>query len=110
MKFETKTLPSGIAIENIASIKYNCKYWWIIKDTNIIHNEGEPAVEYQGGTKYWYQHHKKHRLDGPAIEWANNIKEYCIYNFPYEEEYYWKHPDVLAYQYLKEHPELEGFI
>jgi hypothetical protein len=38
------------------------------------HREDGPAIEYADGDKYWYQNGKRHRLDGPACEWANAYK------------------------------------
>lgn len=108
MKAETKTLPSGIVIENIPNL--HAKYCWFIKDTNIFHNEGEPVFEYKTGDKCWYQHDKLHRLDGPAVEEANGNKFYCINGVTYIEECYWNLFQVKKYIFLKEHPELEAFI
>lgn len=108
MNYETKTLPSGIIIENRPSGNY--KYAWYIKNTWIVHNEGEPAMEYSNRNKSWYQHDKYHRLDGPAYEEANSYKRYYINDVSYEEEEYWNHPDVLAFKYLKKHPELKAFV
>lgn len=109
MKYETKILPSGIVIENRPSSHY--KYGWYIKDTFTTHNEGEPAIEYNNGDKAWYQYNQYHRLDGPAIEYTDGIKSYYIDGgFRLQEKDYWKHPKVKEYLYLKEHPELEGFV
>ncbi len=47
-------------------------------DENQIHRDNGPAVEYEDGSKFWYQNGKNHRLDGPAIEWYDGKKEYCI--------------------------------
>lgn len=107
MKFETKVLPSGITVENRPHRSE--KYCWYIKGTTIIHNEGEPAINIMG-TKQWCQHGKLHRLDGPVIEYANGAKYYCVGNVSYNEKDYWNHPNVLAFKYLKEHPELEAFV
>ena len=30
------------------------------------------------GTKHWYLNGKKHREDGPAIEWADGDKWWCL--------------------------------
>jgi hypothetical protein len=30
----------------------------------------------KGGDKFWYTHDKRHRDDGPAIEWSNGNKEW----------------------------------
>jgi hypothetical protein len=32
------------------------------------HKTDGPAVEYNNGTKIWYLHGKTHREDGPAVE------------------------------------------
>ena len=108
MSHQIKTLPSGIVIENVPH-KYD-KYCWYIKGTFFIHNEGEPAFENKNGDKYWYQHNNEHRLDGPAIEYANGSKSYCVNGVSYEEEDYWNQLKVKEYKYLKEHPELQCFI
>lgn len=51
------------------------------------------------------------RLDGPAFQYKDNSTKRFLINYGYVSEYdYWKHPDVIAYRYLQEHPELEGFI
>lgn len=51
-----------------------------------------------------------HRLDGSSIKYYNHIEQYFINNFLYSKDHYWNHPDVIAYKYLKEHPELEAFV
>ena len=33
---------------------------------------------YDDGTKYWYLNGKKHREDGPAIEWADGTKYWYL--------------------------------
>lgn len=105
---KTKILPSGIVIGNHPS-QYQ-KYCWFIEGIDTLHNEGEPAIEYKDGDKCWYQHDRRHRLDGPAVEYTDGRKSYYIDGICYSEEDYWKHPKVKEYLYLKEHPELESFI
>jgi NAD+ synthetase len=39
-----------------------------------IHRIDGPAVEYANGDKVWYHNHKLHRIDGPAIERINGEK------------------------------------
>jgi len=41
------------------------------------HRLDGPAIEYADGTKYWFQNAKLHRVDGPAIEWASGAKSWC---------------------------------
>jgi hypothetical protein len=35
-------------------------------------------VEYPDGDKYWHKEGFRHRIDGPAIEWADGSKEWWI--------------------------------
>lgn len=51
------------------------------------------------------------RLDGPAFQYKDSLVKKFLINHEYiSEEDYWNHPDVIAYKYLKEHPELDAFI
>lgn len=63
-------------------------------------------VRYKGNEKGF----GAHRLDGPACETLDGIKYYLIQDYFYSEKDYWNHPDVIAYAYVKEHPELEAFV
>jgi len=38
------------------------------------HREDGPAIEWPNGQKFWYLHGKLHREDGPAIEWPDGSK------------------------------------
>ena len=42
------------------------------------HREDGPAVEYANGDKEYYINGERHRVNGPAIEYANGDKEYFI--------------------------------
>ena len=42
------------------------------------HRTDGPAIEYANGTKYWYINGKRHRTDGPAIKYANGDKHWYI--------------------------------
>jgi hypothetical protein len=50
--------------------------WYNDKDKR--HRLDGPAIEYADGYKAWYVNGKLHRLDGPAIECANGTKEWCV--------------------------------
>ena len=39
-----------------------------------LHRLDGPAVEFANGSKYWFQNGKRHRLDGPAVEYVNGDK------------------------------------
>ena len=42
------------------------------------HREDGPALEYANGNKYWYFNGKLHREDGPAIEFTNGTKVWYL--------------------------------
>ena len=42
------------------------------------HREDGPAVEWANGYKAWYLNDNRHRDDGPAIEEANGYKEWYL--------------------------------
>ena len=50
------------------------------------HREDGPAVEYPNGTKEWRLHGKYHREDGPAIERANGSKEWFLHGKLHRED------------------------
>jgi hypothetical protein len=51
------------------------KTWWL---NGKRHREDGPAIEYADGTKYWYINDHPHREDGPTIEAANGNKYWYI--------------------------------
>ena len=53
------------------------------------HREDGPAVEFADGDKSWYLNGDLHREDGPAYEGANGDKKWFLNDVRYtEEEYY----------------------
>jgi len=42
------------------------------------HRTDGPAIEYADGSKFWYVDGKCHRIDGPAIEYADGGKEWWL--------------------------------
>jgi len=60
------------------------KYWYK-PGTDICHRLDGPAVEWANGSKFWCQNGKYHRLDGPAIEYANGNKYWYIEDVNYTE-------------------------
>lgn len=83
---------------------------WYLNNTIILHNEYGPAIHYPDGSVQYYQHGKrhrvdgpaienkygkmwyvggkKHRLDGPAIEWCDGRVEYYVDDIYVEESVY----------------------
>jgi len=41
-----------------------------------LHRLNGPAIEYANGSKEWWQNDRLHRLDGPAIEYIDGLKEW----------------------------------
>ena len=48
------------------------------RQNNKRHRLDGPAREYANGDKLWYKNGERHRLDGPAVELANGDKEWHI--------------------------------
>ena len=42
------------------------------------HRVDGPAIEYADGTKFWYLNGKRHREDGPAVEDADGTKMWWL--------------------------------
>ena len=40
------------------------------------HRLDGPAVEWADGTREWWVEGRRHRLDGPAVEWADGTTEF----------------------------------
>jgi hypothetical protein len=57
--------------------KYGRKSWYL---NGRRHRTDGPAVEYADGSKEWYLNGIHHRTDGPAIEYADGDKYWYIYN------------------------------
>ena len=54
----------------------NATTYWFVNGKK--HREDGPAIEYHNGDKEWYVNGKQHRLDGPAVELANGMAEWYI--------------------------------
>ena len=51
------------------------KEWWL---NGKRHREDGPAVEWDNGNKEWWLNGELHREDGPAFEWANGDKAWYL--------------------------------
>jgi hypothetical protein len=52
-----------------------CEYWF--DDNDFYHRDNEPAIiNYYA--RYYYQHGKVHRLDGPAVIWDTTRQSWYI--------------------------------
>jgi hypothetical protein len=59
----------------ITTIDNQSRTWYL---NGKRHREDGPAVEWANGDKYWYLNGQFHREDGPAIEWANGGKSWYL--------------------------------
>jgi len=56
-------------MSNPITDKSGNKYW--LNSKGKRHREDGPAMEWPDGSKFWYQNGEQHREDGPAVEFAN---------------------------------------
>ena len=55
-----------------------------------LHRTDGPAVEYNDGDKFWCINGKLHREDGPAVEWISGLKYWYLNDIQYTEDQYQK--------------------
>ena len=51
-----------------------------------LHRVDGPAIEWANGSKYWYLNGEFHRIDGPAIEYSNGTKAWYLNGEEYTEK------------------------
>ena len=51
---------------------------WYDFESGELHRLDGPAVEYADGGKFYWINGKRHRLDGPAVEYADGLKRYYV--------------------------------
>ena len=51
------------------------KFWYL---NGKRHREDGPAVEWASGTRHWHLNGELHREDGPAIEYSNGVKSWYL--------------------------------
>jgi hypothetical protein len=49
-----------------------------------LHRIDGPAIEYADGNKLWYQNDQRHRIDGPAVEYPDGDKYWYIRGVRYD--------------------------
>ena len=58
--------------------EYGDKFYHKDRKMTKLHRLDGPAVEFADGSKSWYVDGKSHRLNGPAFEYSDGYKEWCI--------------------------------
>lgn len=54
------------------------KFYYSDREMTISHRENGPAIEWSDGTKEWCLNGQFHREDGPAVEYANGYNEWWL--------------------------------
>lgn len=71
-----KTKTNYMQTYKVTVDEYKTICWYNEKDQ--LHRLDGPAIEYADGTKKWLVEGKLHRLDGPAIEYADGTKSWYV--------------------------------
>jgi hypothetical protein len=71
------------------------------KDDKLHRTDG-PAIEYTDGSKVWCINGEFHREDGPSIEWSHGTKGWYLNDVRYSEENYKIELRNLKLQRIKE--------
>ena len=75
------------------------KHWYL---DGKRHREDGPAIEYSNGTKQWFVDGKRHRIDGPAIEVSNGYKKFYLFGEKIlDEKVYKASSSVLKFIWMK---------
>jgi hypothetical protein len=75
-------------------------YW--CNDKDKYHRLDGPAIEYADGSKSWCVNGKLHRLDGPAVEYASGDKSWYVDGKEMTEKEF--------NEYIKPKPSCEGKV
>jgi len=62
--------------EYTVKVKANGNKRWYQND--MFHRLDGPAIEWADGSKFWFQNGNLHREDGPAVECVNGYKAWYI--------------------------------
>ena len=63
--------------------EYGDKVWHL---NGKRHREDGPAIEWADGTKQWWLNGKRHREEGPAVEYEDGYKEWWLNDKELTEE------------------------
>ena len=70
-------------IEYTVQVDDNSTSWYL---DGVRHRVDGPAVEYANGTKWWLQNGQRHRADGPALEYTDGTKFWYLNGVEVTEE------------------------
>jgi hypothetical protein len=74
------------------------KRWF--NDEDELHRLDGPAIEWADRDRSWFINGKLHRLDGPAIEWEDGYKEWWIDGKKQTRHEFDRHPLVVFHSLL----------
>lgn len=81
-------MKGGEVIEYTVKVFDNGDRYWYLNDKR--HREDGPAIEYSNGSRWWYLNGKLHREDGPAMEFTNGTRRWYLNDEEYTEEEFLK--------------------
>ena len=58
--------------------------WYSVFDEQFHNSLGPAVIIYDDGTKEWFMNNQLHRLDGPAVEYANGHNEWWVAGVQYD--------------------------
>lgn len=69
-------------------LKHNGAKAWVLDYSSgpKYHRVDGPAIEFADGNRHWYIHGKRHRIDGPAVEMLDGTKEWWIHGKLHRED------------------------
>jgi hypothetical protein len=62
----------------VETLKDGAKHYYKDKAKTMRHRLDGPAIEWADGDKSWYVNGKRHRLDGPAVEYTNGNRSWYV--------------------------------
>ena len=71
-------------IEYTVKVHDNGSRCWYLNGKR--HREDGPAIEFTNGTRCWYLNGKRHREDGPAIEYSGGTRQWYLNGKEYTEK------------------------
>jgi len=73
------------------------------------HREDGPAIEWADGSKSWWLNGLSHREDGPAVEWASGSKSWWLNGKKLTEKEFVKRTSKVKEMTVKEISDLLGY-
>jgi len=83
IKFKRYINNNPSQVKQIDIYSNGSKHWWL---NGKRHRFDGPAIEYIDGVKHWFLDGRRHREDGPALTYSNGYKEWWLNNNSFSEK------------------------